>query len=136
MKAIIQNQYGDEKTLESVEVSAPTISKPNQFIVKVAYANISSGDKNINTLDQPFMIRLILKLLFGWKGLAKELKLALPDAPWHSHRDRFAEVAAALGLLTGTLGKIARDISLLSQTEVGEAFEPSAPGREIGRAHV
>ena len=68
MKAIIQNQYGDENTLESVEVSAPTISKPNQFIVKVAYANISSGDKNINTLDQPFMIRLILKLLFGWKG--------------------------------------------------------------------
>ena len=68
MKAIIQTHYGDENTLESVEVSAPIISKPNQFLVKVAYANISSGDKNINTLDQPFMIRLILKLLFGWKG--------------------------------------------------------------------
>lgn len=68
MKAIIQTHYGNENTLESVEVSAPIITKPNQFLVKVAYANISSGDKNINTLDQPFMIRLVLKLLFGWKG--------------------------------------------------------------------
>ena len=55
-------------------------------------------------------------------ALAGELKLGLPDVPWHAHRDRVAEVAAALGLLVGTLGKIARDISLLMQTEVGEAF--------------
>jgi 3-carboxy-cis,cis-muconate cycloisomerase len=62
-------------------------------------------------------------------ALAKELNLALPPINWHTHRDRFAEVAATLGLLVGTAGKIARDISLLSQTEVAEAFEPSAPGR-------
>src|SRR5262245_34574793 len=43
---------------------------------------------------------------------AKELQLALPDLPWHAHRDRVAEVAATLGLLVGSLGKIARDISL------------------------
>lgn len=62
-------------------------------------------------------------------ALAKELNLALPDISWHAHRDRLAEVAAALGLIVGTAGKIARDISLLSQTEVAEAFEPSVPGR-------
>jgi 3-carboxy-cis,cis-muconate cycloisomerase len=62
-------------------------------------------------------------------ALAGELKLGLPDVPWHAHRDRVAEVATALGLLVGTLGKVARDISLLMQTEVGEAFEPAAAGK-------
>ncbi|MGA9593297.1 MAG: lyase family protein, partial [Candidatus Acidiferrales bacterium] len=60
---------------------------------------------------------------------AKDLNLSLPAIPWHASRDRFSEVAAVLGLLVGTLGKIARDISLLSQTEIGEALEPAAPGR-------
>jgi 3-carboxy-cis,cis-muconate cycloisomerase len=62
-------------------------------------------------------------------AIADELKLPLPVAPWHAHRDRFAEVAAAVGLLTGTLGKVARDIALLAQTEIGELAEPAAPGR-------
>ena len=61
--------------------------------------------------------------------LAEELKLSLPDIPWHAHRDRLAEVATTLGLLVGSLGKIARDISLAMQTEIGEASEPAAPGR-------
>src|SRR5215210_325808 len=50
-------------------------------------------------------------------------------APWHTHRDRLAEVAACFGILAGTCGKIARDVTLMMQTEVGEAFEPAAPGR-------
>ncbi|HET7679030.1 MAG TPA: 3-carboxy-cis,cis-muconate cycloisomerase [Xanthobacteraceae bacterium] len=62
-------------------------------------------------------------------GLAKAIKLPAPEAPWHSHRDRLAEVAGALAILAGTCGKIARDISLLMQTEVGEAFEPAEAGR-------
>ena len=62
-------------------------------------------------------------------ALADDLKLGLPDLPWHTHRDRFAEVATTLGLLVGTLGKIARDISLMTQTEVAEVAEPSAPGK-------
>lgn len=61
--------------------------------------------------------------------LAGELKLPLPDAPWHSHRDRLGEVAAALAILSGTCGKIARDVSLLMQTEIGEVSEPTAPDR-------
>ena len=63
------------------------------------------------------------------ENLARELDLPLPDAPWHTHRDRFAEVASVLGIITGSCGKIARDISLLMQTDVGEAFEPSGEGR-------
>ncbi len=63
--------------------------------------------------------------------LAAQLDLTVPDAPWHTHRDRFAEVAAALAILAGTCGKIARDVALLMQTEVGEAFEPSGPGRGV-----
>jgi 3-carboxy-cis,cis-muconate cycloisomerase len=62
-------------------------------------------------------------------ALARELDLDLPDVPWHGQRDRVAELAAAAGLLVGTLGKLARDISLMMQTEVGEAFEPAGEGR-------
>jgi 3-carboxy-cis,cis-muconate cycloisomerase len=62
-------------------------------------------------------------------ALAEELKLLLPRIPWHSNRDRFAEVGTTLGLLVGSLGKIARDISLLAQTEVAELNEPAVPGR-------
>ena len=61
--------------------------------------------------------------------LAKELELALPDAPWHTHRDRIAEAASVLAMLAGTCGKIARDVSLMMQTDVAEAFEPSGEGR-------
>ena len=61
--------------------------------------------------------------------LAALLDLQLPDAPWHTHRDRFAEIAACFGILAGTCGKIARDVTLMMQTEVGEAFEAAAPGR-------
>src|SRR4051812_21474234 len=61
--------------------------------------------------------------------LAAELKLPLPDAPWHTHRDRIAEAASVLAILTGSCGKIARDVSLLMQTDVAEAFEPSGEGR-------
>jgi 3-carboxy-cis,cis-muconate cycloisomerase len=61
--------------------------------------------------------------------LAQELKLPLPDAPWHTHRDRIAEAASVFAMLAGTCGKIARDISLMMQTDVAEAFEPSGEGR-------
>jgi 3-carboxy-cis,cis-muconate cycloisomerase len=63
------------------------------------------------------------------KALAAELHLALPAMPWHTQRDRVAEVAAALGLCTGSLGKMARDISLHMQTEIAELSEPSGNGR-------
>jgi 3-carboxy-cis,cis-muconate cycloisomerase len=61
--------------------------------------------------------------------LAEELGLGAPDLPWHAERDRPAGLAAALGVATGALAKIALDIVLLAQTEVGEAHEASAPGK-------
>lgn len=48
---------------------------------------------------------------------------------WQSQRDNFNELASKLGIITGSLGKIARDISLLMQTEVGEVFEGAAEGK-------
>jgi 3-carboxy-cis,cis-muconate cycloisomerase len=61
--------------------------------------------------------------------LAQELKLPLPDAPWHTHRDRIAEAASVFAILAGTCGKIARDVQLMMQTDVAEAFEPAGEGR-------
>ena len=63
------------------------------------------------------------------KALAGELRLSLPSISWHTHRERVAEIATTLALCTGTLGKIARDISLHAQTEIAELSEPSAEGR-------
>jgi len=57
-------------------------------------------------------------------ALARELGLAPPAAPWHAERDRIAAVVSACGIYTGMLGKIARDVTLLMQAEVGEAAEP------------
>lgn len=63
------------------------------------------------------------------EALAADLKLYLPAVPWHGARDRVVEFGTALALLTGSLGKMARDIALLMQTDVGEAFEPAGDGR-------
>jgi 3-carboxy-cis,cis-muconate cycloisomerase len=94
---------------------------------------ISRAHKEVSTLQFGGAVGTLAAL--GDKGpavaatLASTLKLQLPSIPWHTHRDRFAEVATTLGLLVGTLGKIARDTSLLAQTEVGEVLEPAESGR-------
>ena len=52
-------------------------------------------------------------------------QLGLPEAvPWHTHRDRLASFVCACGVYVATLGKIARDVSLLMQHEVAEVAEP------------
>jgi 3-carboxy-cis,cis-muconate cycloisomerase len=61
------------------------------------------------------------------RELAAEVGLGVPEAPWHTHRDRLAAVAASCGILVGVLGKMARDISLLMQHEVAEVAEPGGP---------
>jgi 3-carboxy-cis,cis-muconate cycloisomerase len=63
------------------------------------------------------------------QALASRLDLRVADIPWHAERSRFADVACALGLTCGSLGKIGGDIVLLAQTEVGEVTEQPAPGR-------
>jgi 3-carboxy-cis,cis-muconate cycloisomerase len=61
--------------------------------------------------------------------VGEELGLAVPDLPWHAERDRIAEVASALGVLAGGMAKIAADVLLLRQTEVGEVTEEEVPGK-------
>ena len=63
------------------------------------------------------------------RALAEELGLRYPEAPWHTHRDRLANLVCCAGVLTGSLGKMARDISLLMQSEVAEVAEPGGEGR-------
>ena len=61
--------------------------------------------------------------------LAEELNLPAPDLPWHTERDRVVEIAMTLGIVAGAMAKIAGDIALLAQTEVGEVAEGSVPGK-------
>jgi len=62
-------------------------------------------------------------------ALSRALELPTPPVPWHAHRDRVVSIATTLALLAGTLGKVARDIALSSQQEIGELTEAAAPGR-------
>lgn len=61
--------------------------------------------------------------------LAAELGLPAPDLPWHTERDRVAEIAGVLGVVAGAMAKVAQDVALLAQTEVGEASEGAASGK-------
>ncbi len=63
------------------------------------------------------------------EGLMRELGLGQPVIAWHTIRDCIAEVGCFLGLVGGTLGKLSMDVKLMMQTEVGEVYEPFAPGR-------
>jgi 3-carboxy-cis,cis-muconate cycloisomerase len=68
--------------------------------------------------------------------MAAELGLLCPPLHWQSRRGGVAGLAAALAIIGGAIGKIARDISLLAQNEVAEAFEPRAEGRGGSSAMV
>lgn len=61
--------------------------------------------------------------------MARDLGLALAEGCWHTQRDEWVALGCELGLLAGNLGKIAKDIMLMSQFEVGEVAEPLEPGR-------
>ena len=63
------------------------------------------------------------------EGLAAELGLGLLPTPWHTQRDGLAEMAGWLSLVSGSLAKMAQDIILLAQTEVGEVRESSDAAR-------
>jgi 3-carboxy-cis,cis-muconate cycloisomerase len=63
------------------------------------------------------------------EALADELKLAVPVMSWHAQRDSLVEFGGWLSLVTGCLGKMAQDVILLAQTEVGEAAESGEQGR-------
>jgi 3-carboxy-cis,cis-muconate cycloisomerase len=63
------------------------------------------------------------------KLFCEELGLNQLSITWHVARDGIAEAVTLLGLITGTLGKIATDVMMMSATEFGEVSEPFVPGR-------
>jgi len=63
---------------------------------------------------------------------AEELGLALPVLPWHTDRLRIIDLGAALARVAAALGKIARDVTLLAQSEVGEVSEGAASSAGSG----
>lgn len=115
---------------------------PITFGLRVA-GWLDAVDRHRHRLDQARHRVLVLQLggaagtlaALGDRGiqvaraLGEELGLGVPPMAWHTHRDRVAEIATVLALCAGTMGKIARDISLQMQTEVAELFEPAGEGR-------
>jgi 3-carboxy-cis,cis-muconate cycloisomerase len=67
-------------------------------------------------------------------AVAAELGLAEPVLPWHTIRVRVAAVATGLGALAGVLAKVARDVTLLAQDEVGEVREGGGAERGVSTA--
>lgn len=61
--------------------------------------------------------------------VAELLQLPRPAMAWHTQRDEWVALGAEVGVLCGALGKLARDLSLLSQAEIAEVAEPAASGR-------
>jgi 3-carboxy-cis,cis-muconate cycloisomerase len=72
----------------------------------------------VGALDDPDLVA----------AFAAELGLAVPGSCWHTNRIRIAELAAALGMVTGALAKIAGDVVVLAQAEIGELTEGSPGG--------
>ncbi|MDQ8730764.1 adenylosuccinate lyase family protein [Bradyrhizobium sp. LHD-71] len=104
---------------------------------------LSTIDRHIERIDQ-LRHRVLLAQLGGAAGtlaslgeqgfavqsaFCRELNLAQPVATWHVARDGLAEVVAFLGLVTGSLAKIATDVILLTSTEFAELSEPFVKGR-------
>jgi 3-carboxy-cis,cis-muconate cycloisomerase len=57
-------------------------------------------------------------------------QLGLGAGPsWHSRREAIAGLGAAIAIAIGAIGKLARDVSLLMQPELGELAEPEVEGR-------
>lgn len=63
------------------------------------------------------------------RRVAEELGLRCPDAPWQAQRDQLAAMVCACGILTGSLAKMAKDVSLMMQGEIREVAEAGSDGR-------
>lgn len=63
------------------------------------------------------------------RRLMKRLGLRVADISWQPARDRFAEYACVLGMIGGTLGKIANEIVMLEHNEIDEITEPFTEGK-------
>lgn len=73
MRAVVQDTYGEVDTLHIVKVDTPKYGD-NQILVKMYATNISSGDMKINTLNVPFILRVMMRLVFGFKGPRRKIR--------------------------------------------------------------
>ena len=95
-----------------------------------------SEDRIIETKNRLLVIQLSGAVGSQNKNISSEVAHSFAEIvglnhafSWQSQRDNFTEFASKLGILVGSLGKIARDVSLLMQTEVGEVMEGAAEGK-------
>lgn len=63
------------------------------------------------------------------RRMAETLGLKTADAAWHTQRDQWVRLGLEVAVLTGSLGKLATDLSLMAQGEIAELAEPSGDGR-------
>ncbi|MCU7549784.1 3-carboxy-cis,cis-muconate cycloisomerase [Chitinophagaceae bacterium LB-8] len=117
-------------------------ARPITFGFKVAHwldGILRSKEKVDDLLKENFVLQLggAVGTFHGMMGrglmvaekMSGLLGLKMLSIPWHTQRDCLAAIATTLGILNGSLGKIAKDISLLMQTEIAEVFEPSGKGK-------
>ncbi|MFS8150219.1 adenylosuccinate lyase family protein [Vreelandella titanicae] len=111
---------------------------PITFGVKVAHWAIAleQNRRRLGEVELPVQFGGAVGVHSGWDNLglewmdalAERLGLAVPVLPWHTDRYPIHALGTALDAVAGAAEKTALDVSLLTQTEVGEVAEPSAPG--------
>ncbi|RCV88173.1 class-II fumarase/aspartase family protein [Billgrantia montanilacus] len=111
---------------------------PMTFGVKVAHwaIGLEQARRRLAQVELPVQFGGAVGVHSGWDeqgldfmgALAERLELAAPVLPWHTNRQPIHALGTALDATAGAAEKLALDISLLTQTEVGEVAEPSAPG--------
>lgn len=111
---------------------------PITFGVKVAHwaIGLEQARRRLCAVELPVQFGGAVGVHSGWDNLglewmdalAERLGLSVPVLPWHTDRYPIHALGTALDAVAGAAEKIALDVSLLTQTEVGEVAEPSAPG--------
>ena len=111
---------------------------PITFGVKVAHwaIGLEQSRRRLSHIELPIQFGGAVGVHSGWDALglewmdalAERLGLAAPVLPWHTDRYPIHALGTALDAVAVAAEKIALDVSLLTQTEVGEVAEPSAPG--------
>lgn len=111
---------------------------PITFGVKVAHwaVGLEQARRRLSAVELPVQFGGAVGIHSGWEtqglvfmdGLAERLGLATPVLPWHTDRQPIHALGTALDAVAGAAEKVALDVSLLTQTEIGEVAEPSELG--------
>ena len=111
---------------------------PITFGVKVAHwaIGLEQSRRRLDEVELPVQLGGAVGVHSGWDtlglewmdALAERLGLAVPVLPWHTDRYPIHALGTALDAVAGAAEKVALDVALLTQTEIGEVAEPSAPG--------